>query len=67
MLYASIFWSIIFGGIGMGYLVYARQQRDPFALLSGIGLCIYPYFVDSTLFILLVGAALMALPFWFKV
>ena len=63
---ASIFWSIIFGGVGMGYLLYARQQSNPFALFSGVVLCVYPYFFDSTILILLIGAAVMALPFYLK-
>lgn len=67
MVTASIFWAIVFGGVGMGYLVFARQQRNPFALFSGVALCVYPYFVDNVFIILLVGAALMALPFYLKV
>ncbi len=67
MIEASIFWSIITGGIGMGYLLYARQQSNPFAFFSGVVLCIYPYFVDNIFMILLIGAAAMALPFLIKV
>ncbi len=67
MIEASIFWAIITGGIGMGYLLYARQQRDPFAFFSGMVLCVYPYFVDNIVAILLIGAAAMAVPFFLKV
>ena len=67
ILEASIFWSIIFGGVGMGYLLYARQQSNPFAFFSGVVLCVYPYFVDNIFMVLLIGAAVIALPFLLKV
>lgn len=67
MLYASIFWGIVFGAIGMGYFAYSRAQHNPFALFSGIALCVFPYFVEQIGLMLLVGAALMAVPFLIKV
>jgi hypothetical protein len=60
---ASLLWGVLFGSIGMGYLVYARRQRAPVALVSGLGLVVFTYFVSGTWTTLLVGSALMALPF----
>jgi hypothetical protein len=32
-------------------------------LIAGMMLCVYPYFVDGVLWLVLVGVALMAAPF----
>ncbi len=61
--YATLFWGILFGAIGGGYLVYGRKNRQGVALLSGILLCIVPYFVSGVVTLVIVGVALMALPF----
>lgn len=64
---ASLLWGVLFGAIGMGYLAYAKRQRAPVALLSGIGLVVFTYFVSGTWTTLLVGTALMAVPFFIRV
>ncbi len=60
---ARIMWGLLFGSFGMGYLVYGKKQRQGIALLSGFGLCFFPYFVSSTILLVLIGLALLALPF----
>ena len=57
---------VLFGAIGAGYLVYGKKQRHPIALLSGIALCAFPYFVSNVLLSLCLGAIFMALPFVIK-
>jgi hypothetical protein len=32
-------------------------------LIAGMALCVYPYFVDSMLWLCVIGAALLAAPF----
>jgi len=39
--------SVLFGSIGLGYCVYAKQQRKGMALLAGVGLMVFPYFVST--------------------
>ena len=58
--------SLITGAFGLGYFVYGRKQSAPVPLISGILLCIYPYFLDSPVLIILVGLFLIAAPFIFK-
>lgn len=55
--------SIFLGIIGSGYFVYGKKAHHPVALVSGILLCVFPYFIDSFIWTLVVGAALMAAPF----
>jgi hypothetical protein len=63
---ASIMWGVLFGSIGMGYLIYGRKQRRGIALLSGVLLCIFPYFVSNVFLMILTAVILMALPYFLK-
>lgn len=63
---AGLVWGILFGAIGMGYCLYGRQQRAPVPLVCGVGLIFFPYFVSGTLAMLLIGAALMAIPWYWR-
>jgi hypothetical protein len=57
---------VLFGAVGMGYIVYGRKQRQGVALLSGIGLCVLPYVIPGAILLAIVGVVLMALPFWLR-
>lgn len=54
---------IITGAFGMGYIVYGRRQTKFVPLVAGIFLCAYPYFIDSVVWLCVVGALLLAAPF----
>jgi len=54
---------IITGALGMGYIVYGRRQTKFVPLVAGIFLCAYPYFIDSVVWLCVVGALLLAAPF----
>jgi len=58
-----LFIGLIFGSIGLGYLVYGRKQANMMALLAGVGLCAFPYFVSSILMSIAIGVGLVLLPF----
>jgi len=55
--------SVFLGIIGAGYVMYGRRAQNPVALVAGVLLCVFPYFVDSLLWTMLIGAALLAAPF----
>jgi hypothetical protein len=59
----SIVFGIFAGAVGMGYLVYGRRQAKFVPAIAGILLCVYPYFIDSALWLSVVGAVLVAAPF----
>lgn len=61
---AWLFWSMIFGAVGMGYFVYGKREQRGIAFLSGVLLCVFPYFVSNVLVMILLGALFMALPFF---
>ena len=55
--------SVFLGIIGSGYVLYGRRAHNPVALVSGVLLCVFPYFVDTFTWTMVVGAVLLALPF----
>ena len=60
---SQLLWGVLFGSIGIGYLIYGRRQRLLMPFLAGLGLMGFPYFVDGTLALVAIGVALIALPF----
>lgn len=60
---STLITSLLFGAIGTGYFLYGWRQKHGMALLAGVALCAVPYFISSTLLLVLVGLGLMALPF----
>lgn len=60
-------WGLLFGAIGLGFFTYGRKQRAIVPLLTGIALCIFPYFVPNVIILLLVGVILVALPYFVRI
>ena len=59
----SVIAMVIFSIIGLGYLSYGKKSQQLLMVICGIGLMGYSYFVDGTLYIILVGIVLSGLPF----
>ncbi|HSQ82035.1 MAG TPA: hypothetical protein VLU54_13050 [Casimicrobiaceae bacterium] len=51
------------GAFGTAYFIYGKRQARFVPLIAGMLLCVYPYFVDSVLWLAVVGIALLAAPF----
>jgi hypothetical protein len=60
---SQLFIGLIAGAVGVGYFVYGKREGRFAPMLCGIGLCIYPYLVTGTLGLLLIGGALLVVPF----
>lgn len=60
-------WGVLFGSVGMGFFIYGRRQRAVVPLVAGLALMIVPYFVPNVYLLLLVGCALIALPYVLRV
>ncbi len=63
----SLLWGLLFSSIGLGYFLYGKKQEAVVPLLCGLGLMIYPYFVSSTPWLVVVGAALSVLPYFVRI
>lgn len=59
----NLFVSIVLGAIGVAYLLYGRRQTKLVPVIAGVLLCIYPYFVESWLWLGVIGVLLLAAPF----
>lgn len=51
------------GVFGVAYFVYGKRQAKLVPLVAGVLLCIYPYFIESALWMAIVGILLLAAPF----
>jgi len=61
-----ILWALLFGAIGLGFITYARKQRNALSLVIGIALCVVPYFIPNVYGLVAVGVALVGFPFVVK-
>jgi len=63
---ASLLWSVLFGGFGIGYFSYGRKQKLIVPLLTGIALLVYPYFMPNITSLVIVGLLLVVLPYFVR-
>ncbi len=66
----SLSWIIVaglFGIIGMAYFMYGKKSLRYVFLICGIVLMVYPYFVTRTLYMVIVGVVVSAVPFVVKI
>ena len=61
---AALFIGLIAGVVGTAYFVYGKKQTRLAPMLCGVLLCVYPWFVQSVLWLAIVGVALAAAPFF---
>lgn len=61
---ATLLWGVIFGSVGFGFFIYGRKQQAIVPLAVGVALFVAPYFISNLYLLLLVGAVLIALPYF---
>ena len=64
---AQLVWGLVFGSIGFAFFLYGKKQRAIVPLVSGIALCVFPYFVANVYMLVFTGIGLMALPYFVKI
>jgi ABC-type transport system involved in multi-copper enzyme maturation permease subunit len=62
----QILLGLLFGSIGLAFFMYGKKQQRAVPLVCGIALMVYPYFVPSTMWLIVVGVALCALPYFYR-
>ncbi len=65
----SLSWIIVaglFGIIGVAYFMYGKKSLRYVFLICGIVLMVYPYFVTRTLYMVIIGVVVSAVPFVVK-
>jgi hypothetical protein len=63
---SSLLWGLLFGSIGLGFLIYGRKQKAVVPLVCGLALMIFPYFISNTILLITIGVALMAVPYFLR-
>ncbi|HXZ48225.1 MAG TPA: hypothetical protein VEG27_04340 [Usitatibacter sp.] len=63
---ANLFASLAFGVVGAGAFMYGKKTGGIRAMVLGVGLMVYPYFVDPTWLLYTIGIALTAALFVFR-
>ncbi len=64
---ALLLWGLVFSSVGMGFFIYGRKQKRAVPLVCGIVLMVYPYFVPSTIWLVVIGVVLCAMPYFVRV
>jgi hypothetical protein len=62
-----LIWGVLFGALGIGFFTYGRKQKAVVPLITGIALFIFPYFISNVYMLVIVGAILVALPYFVKI
>jgi hypothetical protein len=63
---SSLLWGLLFGSIGLGFLVYGRKQKKVVPLVCGVALMILPYFVSNTILLVALGVVLISIPYFVR-
>ena len=63
---ASLLWGLLFGSVGIAFFVYGKKQEKMVPLVCGLILMILPYVVSSTILLVITGAALTTVPYFFR-
>lgn len=61
---SALFIGMLAGVIGAAYFVYGKRQEKFAPMLAGVMLGIYPFFTSNPYLLVIIGAALMAVPFF---
>ncbi|MEO5957173.1 MAG: hypothetical protein ABIR36_15995 [Nitrospiraceae bacterium] len=63
---AVLMWGMLFGAIGFGFFLYGKKQRAVVPLITGIVLCVFPYFIENVYALVGVGLLVVAIPYFVR-
>ena len=63
---SSLLWGLLFGSIGLGFLIFGKRQRTLVPFACGLALMLLPYFVSSSLPLVALGIVLVAFPYFVR-
>jgi hypothetical protein len=63
---SSLLWGLLFGSIGLGFLIYGRKQRAVVPLVCGLALMVFPYFISNNILLVGIGIALVSIPYFLR-
>ena len=59
----SLMLSLLFGCVGMGFMMYGKSSSQMIPVGAGLALMICPYFIANVIVLLIVCTVLSVLPF----
>jgi hypothetical protein len=59
----SLMFSLLFGTVGTGFLLYGKKMAAVVPMGAGLGLMILPYVIPNVIVLSVLGLALVGLPF----
>ena len=62
----QLFLGVIFSSIGLGYFLYGKKQKMTVPFAAGLALMIFPYLIESSIFLSMIGIALSMLPYFLR-
>jgi hypothetical protein len=63
---SELLWGVLFGSVGLGFFIYGKKQRAVVPLVCGVALMLCPYVVSNPILLVIVGIALMAIPYFLR-
>lgn len=63
---AQLLLGVLFSSIGLDYFIYGKKQKVIIPLVCGLILMIFPYFVDNTTMLCIIGAVLSIAPYFIR-
>jgi len=64
---ALLAWGFLFSSIGLSFFMYGKSQKSPIPLSCGLVLMLYPYFVSSPTWMVVIGVILSAIPYFVRI
>ena len=63
---AVLLWGLLFGSVGFGFFLYGKKQKAVVPIITGIALCVVPYFIADVYVLVGVGVILVAIPYFVR-
>lgn len=61
-----LYWDLLISLVGIGFFMYGKKRPDGVAIVTGIILMVYPYFVGSLGWCMAIGIGICALYVFLK-
>lgn len=61
-----LIWGTIFSMLGFVFFMYGKKQSAMIPMFAGLALMIYPYFISSVIWMVVVGVILTAVPYFIR-
>jgi hypothetical protein len=61
-----MFWGMLYGSLGLGYLSYGKRQKRVVPFVCGLALIVFPYFISTLWLLLGIGLLLSVIPYFVR-